>query len=85
LETVQSIYEAFGRGDIPAILNPLSDDVQWERPGTGHGVPWLTSGSGKAHVGGFFQSLAGIENHPGSNPGRSSPEETRSARRSRLL
>ena len=61
LETVQSIYEAFGRGDIPAILNTLSDDVQWERPGTGHGVPWLTPGNGKAHVGGFFQSLAGLE------------------------
>jgi ketosteroid isomerase-like protein len=27
--TVQSIYEAFGRGDIPAILDRISDDVIW--------------------------------------------------------
>jgi ketosteroid isomerase-like protein len=26
-QAVQSIYEAFGRGDIPAILDALADDV----------------------------------------------------------
>ena len=30
LPTVQSIYEAFGKGNIPAILDVLSDDVGWE-------------------------------------------------------
>ena len=29
-ETVAGIYEAFGRGDIPAILATLADDVAWE-------------------------------------------------------
>jgi hypothetical protein len=28
--TVQGIYEAFGRGDIPAILDHLSEDVVWD-------------------------------------------------------
>ena len=30
IETVQKIYEAFGKGDVPAILGHLSDDADWE-------------------------------------------------------
>ena len=30
LQTVQKIYEDFGSGNIPAILESLSNDVQWE-------------------------------------------------------
>ena len=30
LATVQSIYEAFGKGDVPSILDTLADDVEWE-------------------------------------------------------
>ncbi|MET0542809.1 MAG: nuclear transport factor 2 family protein [Variovorax sp.] len=30
LETVQGLYQAFGRGDVPAILAQLSPDVRWE-------------------------------------------------------
>jgi ketosteroid isomerase-like protein len=30
IATVQSLYEAFGRGDIPAILDMQADDVTWE-------------------------------------------------------
>ena len=29
LQTVQEIYAAFGRGDIPSILSRLSEDVEW--------------------------------------------------------
>lgn len=61
LETVQAIYEAFGRGDIPAIIDRLDDAVEWERPGIDHGVPWLKPGQGKAHVGQFFGALAAVE------------------------
>jgi uncharacterized protein len=28
--TVAAIYEAFGRGDVPAILDRLAEDVAWE-------------------------------------------------------
>lgn len=31
--TVQSIFEAFGRGDIPAVLGHVSEDVTWKAPG----------------------------------------------------
>jgi uncharacterized protein len=29
--TVAEIYAAFGRGDVPAILDTLADDVAWEQ------------------------------------------------------
>lgn len=29
-ETARAIYDAFGRGDVPAILDHLADDVEWE-------------------------------------------------------
>jgi ketosteroid isomerase-like protein len=30
-DIVRGIYDAFGRGDIPAILETLSEDVAWEQ------------------------------------------------------
>ena len=30
IEVVQGIYSAFQRGDVPAILAAMSDDVAWE-------------------------------------------------------
>lgn len=30
IETVQTMYEAFGRGDLPGILAHLTEDVSWE-------------------------------------------------------
>ena len=61
LETVQAIYDAFGQGNVPVILDQLDEAVEWERPGAGHGVPWLKPGRGKAHVGQFFASLAVVD------------------------
>ncbi|CAA9460095.1 MAG: hypothetical protein AVDCRST_MAG14-2279, partial [uncultured Rubrobacteraceae bacterium] len=29
VEVVQETYEAVGRGDIPALLDVLTDDVEW--------------------------------------------------------
>ena len=59
--TVASIYEAFGRGDVPAILDALADDVQWEHwtSWTPHqaGVPWLQPRGGKAGALEFFQII----------------------------
>jgi ketosteroid isomerase-like protein len=31
LDSVKAIYDSFGRGDIPAILDQLADDVQWDQ------------------------------------------------------
>jgi hypothetical protein len=61
IESVQQIYAAFGRGDVPAILAALADDVDWEYAGFPNAVPWLQSLRGRERVPAFFASLAGIE------------------------
>jgi uncharacterized protein len=58
--TVAAMYEAFGRGDLDAILSHLSQDVTWdetEEPWTPHaaGVPWLMPRRGHAQVAEFFE------------------------------
>jgi ketosteroid isomerase-like protein len=67
-QTVREIYAAFGRGDIPAILDRLAPDVRWDHwpDGSGgqrHGVPWLEQRTGPEEVGGFFETLAALEFH----------------------
>lgn len=67
LETVQSIYAAFGRGDIPAILAQLADDVQWEHwpdhRGQQAGVPWLLARHSRAEVAQFFAVVGQMQFH----------------------
>lgn len=64
VETVQSIYAAFGRGDIPAILACLADDVQWEYDTAPNPVPWLQPLQGRDQVPRFFETLqAQVEFH----------------------
>ena len=45
LSIVTSIYQAFTRGDISAILDQLSEDVRWEEWADNEAVkasvPWL--------------------------------------------
>jgi hypothetical protein len=57
-ETVRSIYENFGKQNIPAILECLTDDVEWEYAYAHVPVPWLKPRRGRAGAGEFFQSLA---------------------------
>lgn len=61
VEMVQGIYQAFGSGNIPAIIECLAEDVAWDEGAADHGVPWLTPGRGKEHVGKFFASLGALE------------------------
>jgi ketosteroid isomerase-like protein len=67
IETVQAIYQAFGRGDIPAILATLSDDVAWEawadNSAQKRGVPWMTARRGKAAVAEFFALVGKFQIH----------------------
>lgn len=57
ISTVQSIYAAFGRGDVPTILEHLRDDVDWEHAAPDFDVPWLQAGRGREHVLRFFQTI----------------------------
>ena len=63
LNTVRAIYEAFGRGDIPAILAKLDENVEWEYGIATREVPWLLPRRGVKGAGEFFESLAAIEFH----------------------
>jgi ketosteroid isomerase-like protein len=58
IECVQRLYQAFGRGDVPAILELVSPDVHWEFGTPDHGIPWLREGRGREQVLAFFTTLA---------------------------
>ena len=58
LETVREIYDAVGRGDVAAILDRVTDDVDWSADAAGHSAPWHGPRPGKAGVASFFGDLA---------------------------
>lgn len=53
---VQAAYDAFARGDIPAVIDLLDGDVNWSSPLT---LPQGGRFHGKAGVGEFFQGVGG--------------------------
>jgi ketosteroid isomerase-like protein len=59
--TVEAIYAAFGRGDIPGILGALREDVEWEHDAVDHGIPWLAPRQGRAQVMAFFEALRALD------------------------
>jgi hypothetical protein len=65
-EQVKKIFDAFGRGDVPYILDQLADDARF----VSHLdpiVPWAGDFMGKDEVARFFQSLGGsveVTGHP---------------------
>lgn len=58
LQTVESIYDAFGRGDVEAILGCLADDVDWATDTDSTGAPWYGVRRDKDGVARFFSDLA---------------------------
>jgi ketosteroid isomerase-like protein len=57
LELVRGAYEAFSRGDIPAVLEVLADDVAWTVPPP---LPQAAEANGRDEVVRFFERLGGI-------------------------
>jgi uncharacterized protein len=61
LEAVQELYAAFGRGDVPAILDLVSEDVRWQHWADSFvqraDVPSLAPRSGRDGVGAFFAAI----------------------------
>jgi uncharacterized protein len=58
VETISAIYEAFGRGDVPAILDRVSDDVRWDvwdpTSPAQEEIPYIAPRTGKEGVQAFF-------------------------------
>ncbi len=59
IEVIQRMYEAFGRGDVEAILAELDDDVDWVAgsEATDPSVPWYGSYQTKGEVPRFFKEI----------------------------
>ena len=54
-QLLRETYEAFGRGDIPAVLGAFADDIVWNAPEV---LPHGMTASSRDEVGGFFEKLA---------------------------
>lgn len=57
IQAVQLIFEKFGQGDVPGIIDLCSDDCEWHHGGDASLIPFATPFHGKQGVGEFFQSV----------------------------
>jgi uncharacterized protein len=57
VKTIQSVYEAFGRGDLGTILDALTDDVDWATDTSTTHAPWYGARKGKNGVTSFFEAF----------------------------
>jgi ketosteroid isomerase-like protein len=58
LTLVSEIYAAVGRGDVAAILDRVTDDVDWSAEAASNAAPWYGPRTGKTGVESFFRDLA---------------------------
>jgi ketosteroid isomerase-like protein len=65
--TITDLYAAFGRGDVPAILDALAEDVRWEHwddnTAQREGVSHLQPRTGRDGAAQFFAEIAELEFH----------------------
>ena len=57
IKIIQDVYDAFGRGDVAAVLDAVADDVDWAPEAAGSGAPWYGQWHGKAEVVKFFEAF----------------------------
>lgn len=57
IETIRSVYAAFGSADVPGILAELTDDVDWASETTSTVAPWYGVRHGKTEVAEFFEQF----------------------------
>ncbi len=60
VQVIQRAYEAFQRGDIPTVLQMVTDDVQWQLHGPPD-IPFAGKLAGRDQVADFFRKLAETE------------------------
>jgi hypothetical protein len=58
---VQSLYAAFGRGEIPTIIAAMAPDVDWSLIGRQDDHPLFGARSGSSQVQEFFKMLAELQ------------------------
>lgn len=57
LTLIQDLYGAFGRGDLPAVLDALTPDVTWGMVGRTEDFPMAGIRNGKAGAAEFFKVM----------------------------
>ena len=56
-DLVRGAYEAFSRGDVPAVLDMLADDIEWNVPPP---LPQAGDAHGRDEVAAFFERLGAL-------------------------
>jgi uncharacterized protein len=57
IKIIQGVYEAFGRGDVAAILDAVADDVDWAAEAASSVAPWYGVRHGRNEVAKFFEDF----------------------------
>jgi ketosteroid isomerase-like protein len=60
LDIVKQTYEAFGRGDLPAVLEHVADGAEWAFIGA-KGLPYTGSFRGKEAIARWFTSIPTVD------------------------
>ena len=66
LETIQAVYDAFGRGDVDALFERIDPDVDWGTQVDARGselVPMLANGRGHDAARHYFSGVTQLEFH----------------------
>ena len=58
VQTIQRIYDAFGRGALDELLDRVASETRWDFNGGAPEVPWHTPVRTKAELPRFFGALA---------------------------
>lgn len=58
-EMVKALYDAFAAGNVPFILESVSEDFTWQDPCDSSVVPYGGIHKGRSGFGEFFQKLGG--------------------------
>ncbi len=57
-KTIEAVYAAFGRGDVPFILDQVTDRTRWDFSVTASDVPWHAPVTSKQGLPSFFGAMA---------------------------
>ena len=60
LDVVHAAYSAFGRGDVPAILDLLADEVEWKFVGA-RGLPYTGTFRTRDEIARWFASIPEVD------------------------
>lgn len=66
---VQSLYAAFGKGDVATLVNGLAADVDWKVNGRRQDYPLFGSWKGPGDVQAFFKGVSDNEIFSAFSPG----------------